>query len=73
MCIRDRSDRIAKVLEKYDLKTSDIHSDKEIISAMNADKKRTANAINFTLLHSIGNAFSQKIKYEDIPSFFGLE
>lgn len=67
------SDRIAKVLEKYDLKTSDIHSDKEIISAMNADKKRTANAINFTLLHSIGNAFSQKIKYEDIPSFFGLE
>lgn len=67
------SQRIEKVLKKYNLKTSDVHSAQEIISSMNADKKRTGNAINFTLLHSIGNAFSKKIKYEDIPSFFGLE
>lgn len=67
------SRRIAEVLKKYGLKTSDVHSMRDIISSMNADKKRTGNAINFTLLSEIGNAFSKKIKYEDIPSFFGLE
>lgn len=66
------ADRIAKVLTKYDLMISDSHSMEDIINAMNADKKRTSNSIKFTLLHSIGEAYSQNIMNEDIPSFFGL-
>ena len=40
---------------------------------MNADKKRTADSINFVLLSKIGESFTQKIKNEDIPKFFGLK
>lgn len=67
------ADRIANTLKKYDLMIEDSNSLADIISAMSADKKRTADSINFTLLHSIGDAFSQKIKNEDIPNFFGLK
>lgn len=67
------ANRIAKTLQKYDLMIEDSNSLDDIITAMNADKKRTSDSINFTLLHSIGDAFSQKIKNEDIPSFFGLK
>ena len=67
------ADRIANVLKKYNLKTEDENSLSDIISFMNSDKKRTADSIKFTLLHEIGDAFSKKIKNEDIPSFFGLK
>lgn len=67
------SDRIASVLKKYGLLTKDENSLKDIIENMNADKKRTSDSINFTLLHSIGDSFNQKIKYEEIPKFFGLK
>lgn len=65
--------RIAGVLTKYNLKTADTHALSDIISAMNADKKRTGTSINFTLLHSIGDSYNKKIKYEDIPGFFGIK
>lgn len=64
--------RIENTLLKYDLMIKDENSINDIISAMSADKKRTSDSINFTLLHSIGDAFSQKIKNEDIPAFFGI-
>ena len=67
------SDRIAAVLKKYGLLTKDENSLSDIIENMNADKKRTSDSINFTLLHSIGDSFNQKIKYEEIPKFFGLK
>lgn len=67
------SDRIASVLKKYGLLTKDENSLKDIIENMNADKKRTSDSINFILLHSIGDSFNQKIKYEEIPKFFGLK
>lgn len=67
------SDRIASVLKKYGLLTKDENSLSDIIENMNADKKRTSDSINFTLLHSIGDSFNQKIKYEEIPKFFGLK
>lgn len=66
------SDRIANVLKKYDLMIEDVNSLNDIISAMNADKKRTGTGINFTFIHSIGEGYNKKIKYEDIPSFFGV-
>lgn len=66
------ADEIAEVLKKYNLMTCDSHALADIVTAMNADKKRTATAINFTLVRSIGDSFNQKIKYEDIPNFFGL-
>ncbi len=67
------AERIKKVLVGNNLMTEDSHSLAEIISAMNADKKRTNDSINFTLIHSIGDSYNQKIKYEDIPKFFGLK
>lgn len=67
------SDRIAAVLKKYGLLTKDENSLSDIIENMNADKKRTSDSINFTLLHSIGDSFNQKIKYKEIPKFFGLK
>lgn len=66
------ADRIAKVLLKNNLMIKDSNSIEDIVGAMNADKKRTSSAINFTLIHSIGDSYNQKINYEDIPSFFGI-
>ena len=66
------ADRIAKVLEKYNLKTEDTHALADIITAMNADKKRTGNGIKFILLHSIGDSFINSIPNEEIPAFFKI-
>lgn len=67
------ANRIANVLVKNNLMIEDSHKLEDIITAMNADKKRTSDSINFTLIHSIGDSYNDKIKYEDIPKFFGLE
>lgn len=64
------ADRIIKVLEKYNLKTEDTNSLKDIITAMNSDKKRTGTAINFILLYSIGESFINPINNEEISKFF---
>lgn len=64
--------RIAEVLKKYNLPTSDDNKMSDIISAMSADKKSTGTSIKFTLLHSIGDAYSHNILNEDIPAFFGI-
>ena len=61
------------VLKKYSLMTEDSHSMQDIITCMNADKKRTADSINFVLLSKIGESFTQKIKNDDIPKFFGVK
>lgn len=65
--------RIANVLKKYNLMTEDSNALQDIIVCMNADKKRTVDSINFVLLSKIGESFTQKIKNEDIPKFFGLK
>lgn len=67
------TDRLIKVLEKNDLKISDTHTDKEIISAMNGDKKRTGTGIKFVMINKIGSSFINPIKYEDINKTFGIE
>lgn len=64
--------RIADVLVKYNLPTSDENDIKDIINAMSADKKSTGTSIKFTLLHTIGDAYSHNILNEDIPAFFGI-
>ena len=67
------TDRLIKVLEKNDLKISDTHTDKDIISAMNGDKKRTGTGIKFVMINKIGSSFINPIKYEDINKTFGIE
>ena len=67
------TDRLIKVIEKNNLKTSDTHSLKEIISAMNGDKKRTGSGIKFVMIDKIGSSFVNPIKYEDINKTFGIE
>lgn len=66
------SQRIAAVLKKNNLLTSDTHSVEEIVGAMSADKKRTATSIKFAMLRSIGDSFINPIDNKDIPSFFGI-
>ncbi len=64
--------RICAVLEKYNLKTQDNNSLSDIISAMNADKKRTGKSINFAVLSAMGDSYIKPIANEDIPAFFGV-
>ena len=67
------TERIIKVLEKNNLKISDSHSKKEIISAMSGDKKRTGSGIKFVMIDKIGSSFINPIKYEDINKTFGVD
>lgn len=64
--------RISAVLEKYNLKTRDNNTLSDIITAMNADKKRTGKSINFAVLSAIGDSYIKPISNEDIPAFFGV-
>ncbi len=66
------ADRIKAVLEKYNMQTSDNHSAESIIEAMQSDKKRTLNGINFVMLKSIGNSFIYPVENEKINKLFGL-
>lgn len=65
-------DRIIKVLEKNNMKISDTHSVAEIVGAMNADKKRTANGIKFAVLKNIGESFIYPVENKDILKIFGV-
>ena len=65
------ADRIKRLLEKYSMKTEDIHPVAEIISAMNADKKRTDTGIKFAMISKIGESFIKSVPMEDIPKMFG--
>lgn len=62
--------KIAKVLEKFDLKTSTDIDIKNIISEMSSDKKNTGKGINFIAISEIGKSFIYPIKNSDIYSFF---
>ncbi len=66
------ADRIANVLNKYNLKTEDENSIEDIISGMNADKKRTSNGIKFIMIPRIGESYTNIIENEKIPKFFGI-
>lgn len=64
--------RIKKVLEKYNLKTSDENSAADIVEAMQSDKKRTGSGINFVMLASIGSSFIYPVENEKINELFGI-
>lgn len=66
------ADRIENVLLKYNLKTSDENSLKDITEAMQSDKKRTGSGINFIMLSSIGNSFIYPVENEKINDLFGV-
>ena len=65
-------ERIINVLKKNNMKIIDTHSVDEIVSAMSADKKRTAEGINFVFLKSIGDSIIYPVKNEDIAKIFGV-
>ena len=64
--------RIKAVLEKYNMKTSDDHSIEDIIEAMQHDKKKTANGINFVMLKEIGDSFIYPVETKNINGLFGI-
>lgn len=66
------ADKIAALLEKYNLKTTDTHSIADIVDAMRADKKRTGKGIRFAMLGSIGDSFIKPVDNLDIPKIFGV-
>ena len=65
--------RIAAVLEKYNLPTTDNHALNAIVDAMSADKKRTGSGIKFIMLNAIGNGVIYPVKNDEIAAFFGIE
>lgn len=65
-------DRIIKVLEKNNLKISDIHSTAEIVGAMSADKKRTGNGIKLVMLRNIGDSFINPVSNDELNNIFGV-
>ncbi len=67
------ADRIAAVLQKYNLKSADTHSAKEIVSAMSADKKRTSMGIKFVMIDEIGKSFIHPVETENISKLFGVK
>ncbi len=66
------ADRIAAVLKKYNLPVCDNNSLNDIITAMNADKKRTGTGVKFVFIRKIGDGFINPIENENIPTFFGV-
>lgn len=67
------ADRIRAVLRKYNLKTEDKNSVKDIVAAMYNDKKRTGSGIKFVMLHSIGNSFINPVETDKIEALFGVK
>lgn len=67
------ADKIAALLEKYNLKTEDTHSTADIVGAMSADKKRTGKGIKFAMLNCIGDSFIKPVDNLDIPKIFGVQ
>ena len=65
-------DKIESALKTYDLPTSVPDSMKDIVFAMNADKKRTGKDIKFIFISKIGNGFINPIEYKNIERFFGV-
>lgn len=66
------TDRIINVLTKNNMKIKDTHTTAQIVAAMSADKKRTADGIKFAVLRSIGDSFIYPVKNEDITKIFGV-
>ncbi len=69
---KNTSSRIAALLKKYNLSTSDCHSTEEIVGAMKADKKNTGSEIQFVMLSSIGNSFIYPVKHDKIKNLFAI-
>lgn len=66
------ADRIINVLTKNSMKIKDTHTTAQIVAAMSADKKRTADGIKFAVLKGIGDSFIYPFKNEDITKIFGV-
>ena len=69
---RGTTDRIRKVLEKYNMKTEVENSVTDIIGAMYHDKKRTGSGIKFIMLHSLGDSFINPVENDKVKELFGV-
>ena len=67
---RGTTDRIRKVLEKYNMKTEVENSVTDIIGAMYHDKKRTGSGIKFIMLHSLGDSFINPVENDKVKELF---
>lgn len=66
------TERLIKLLKKYNLPTSTDFSLSDIVTATKGDKKSTGKSINFIMLNKIGECFIKKINTEDFAAFFKL-
>ncbi len=65
------ADRIAALLQKYNLPVADTHSIDAIVDAMQADKKRTADGMKLVLLRKIGDSFIDPVDLPTLRTMFG--
>lgn len=64
--------RIQKVAEKFSLPTETDFSCEELAKAAFTDKKRSANGVNFVLLHAIGDSFIRPTLLNELESFIEI-
>lgn len=66
------ADKIKLLAEKYSLPCSTNAPFNELIKAVNNDKKRSSNYINFIMLKSIGSSFIEKLPVEEMKKYKDL-
>lgn len=66
------SDKIVKVLGKYDISTECTFGVHDLCKKIMADKKRDADSISLVLVEKIGKAFIHKIKLDELVDFIKL-
>jgi 3-dehydroquinate synthase len=73
LTIKDVSDRIRKILIKYNLPYDmpNVEQD-EILKAIKTDKKTMDKGLNFIIIEDIGKVFLHNVKSEDIEQFLKM-
>ncbi len=63
------SDRLAGLLQKYQLPLTALVTPAEFLAAVQMDKKKKGHTLTIVLLHKIGDSFLQKIDFQDIAAY----
>lgn len=66
----DMTDRICKLLRKYDLPTKCEYSTKDLCQMILRDKKRSGQTITLVIPRRIGDTYLHKMNVEELESFY---
>lgn len=66
LCGFKDSEKLMKVLDRYELPTQAKYNRTKALALMTHDKKKTGNHVNYILLEKIGKAVIKQISFEDL-------